>query len=665
MAKKSMDQLYEILIKIPLFKSIDSEAARLAIDILKTKHFKPEDVIIRQGEWQGELHIVKAGLVSVTVTDAEGRSVEAAQLGKGECFGEMSLLTGQPPSATVTAREETDTWVICQHDLMTLLGASPALMQNISHILSKRLSRMDARYRAGKLAETVVLYDLHSSTVGNLLCLNIAVSLARQTRRRVLFIELDENCDYVLPCIPECESLGEILEDRTLTHKHEAPVDRDNGFSGLRAIRGTSHLQACGLSYADILETLSLLDSIYDYILVHLTLGSAPVLWRILERANQVLALLRHEDFSKVSLLLDSLRSLPNAMEKVGVVVTEAPLNMTMRAAYSLGAQCDWRIEGILAQDEQIAHGSGSSPFVLMNANTALSQGIDRLSRGVAKMRVGLALGGGGAKGLAHIGVLKVLEEEGVPIDCVSGSSFGAFIGALYAMGYDSAQLCDTVPRILNPSALRSFLTASLLKLSLSSLLGGKGVERGLRDVFGETDFKDLRLPFAAVAVDLYSGSPITLKEGPLYLAVRASVSTPGIFSPLRLGNHYLVDGGILNPLPAQVAIDLGANIVIGIDLSNQAPLLAWPGEDGRGRKKQEPVASRNVIGILLRIVDIMQADISERSTEKPKVLISPRFGPHSSYDFVRRREQFVKAGEDAARETLPRLRTVLPWLVS
>jgi len=232
-------------------------------------------------------------------------------------------------------------------------------------------------------------------------------------------------------------------------------------------------------------------------------------------------------------------------------------------------------------------------------------------------------------------------------------------------MGYDSAQLYDTVPRILNPSALRSFLTASLLKLSLSSLLGGKGVERGLRGVFGETDFKDLRLPFAAVAVDLNSGSTITLKEGPVYLAVRASVSIPGIFSPLKLGNRYLVDGGILNPLPAQVTIDLGANIVIGIDLSNQAPLLAWPGESVRGKKQQEPVASRNVIGILLRIVDIMQADISERSTEKPKVLIRPRFGPHGSYDFVRRREQFVKAGEDAAREALPKLRTVLSWLVS
>jgi len=659
-----MDQLYEMLVRVPLFKSIDPEAARLAINILKTKHFEPEDVIIRQGEWQGELHIVKSGLVSVTVTDAEGRSVEAAQLGKGECFGEMSLLTGQPPSATVTAREETDTWVISHHDLMTLLGASPALLQNISHILSERLSRMDARYTAGKLAETVVLYDLNSGAVGNLLCLNIAVSLARQTRRRVLFVELDKTCDYVLPFIPECGSLADILEDRMLIRKHEAPVDHDNGFSGLRAIRGTPHLQVCDLSQADVLATLSLLESIYDYILVHQPLGTAPVLWRILERANLVLALLRYEDFSTVGLLLDSLRSLPNAMDKVGVVVTEVPPDVTMRAAYSLGARCGWRIEEILAQDERITHGLGSSPFVLVNANSALSQGIDRLSRGVAGMRVGLALGGGGAKGLAHIGVLKVLEEEGVPIDCVAGSSIGAVGGALYAMGYDSARLSDAVTRIFNPATRRAFLMASLLKLSLSSLLGGKGVERGLRDLFGETDFKDLRLPFAAVAVDLNSGSSITLKEGLVYLAVRASLSVPGIFPPFRLGNRYLVDGGILNPLPAQVAIDLGANIVIGIDLSNQAPLLAWPGEDMKGRKQQEPVASRNVIGILLRIVDIMQADISERSAEKPKVLIRPRFGPHGSYDFIHRHEQFVKAGEDAARETLPKLRSVLPWLV-
>jgi NTE family protein len=659
-----MDELNQILVRVPLFKSMDPEVARLAIDMLKTKHFNPKDVIIRQGEWHGELHIIKSGLVCVTVTDAEGRSIEAAQLGKGECFGDMSLLTGQPPSATIRAREETDTWVMSQQDLMILLGATPTLLQNLSHILSERLSRMDARYGAEKPAETVVLYDLHSSSVGNLLSLNIAVSLARQTRRRVLFIELDQSCDYVLPCVPECGSLAEILDDRMLIHKHEAPIDRENGFSGLRAIKGTSTLQASALSNADLLATLSLLESIYDYILVHLPLGSIPGLWGILERANLVLALLQHEDFSSAGLMLDSLRSLPNAMGKVGVVVTEAPHDMTMRSSHNLSARCGWSIKGLLSQDERIRHAPGGSPFVLMNANAPLSQGIDRLSRGVAGMRVGLALGGGGAKGLAHLGVLKVLEKEGVPIDYVAGSSFGAFIGALYAMGYDSAQLCDTVPRILNPSALRSFLTASLLKLSLSSLLGGKGVEQGLRGVFGTTDFNDLRLPFAAVAVDLNSGSPTTLKEGPVYLAVRASVSIPGIFAPLRLGNRYLVDGGILNPLPAQVAIDLGANIVIGIDLSNQAPLLAWPGEAVRGKKHQEPAAGRNVIGILLRIVDIMQADIGERSTEKPKVLIRPRFGPHSSYDFVRRREQFVKAGEDAAREALPQLRTVLPWLV-
>jgi NTE family protein len=660
-----MDQLHEILVKVPLFKSINTEVAQLAINILKKKHFKPQDIIIKQSEWQGELYIVKSGLVSVSMIDAEGRSVEAAQLGKGECFGEMSLLTGQPPPATVTALEETDTWVMSQQDLMMLLSASPVLMQNISHILSERLSRMDVRYRAEKLAETVVLYDLNSATVGNLLCLNIAVSLARQTHSRVLFIELDQNCNYVLPCIPECGSLADILEERTLIHKHEAPIDHANGFSGLRVIRRTSRLQDFDLSISDILAILSLLEPVYDYILVHLQVVNAPVLFRILERANTVLALLRYEDLSTVDRLLDSLRSLPNVMEKVGVVVTEAPLDFAMPAANALGPQYGWRIEGILARDEQITHHLGSSSFVLAKPNAPLSHSIDRLSRGIAKMRIGLALGGGGAKGLAHIGVLKVLEEEGIPIDLVSGSSFGAFIGALYAMGYDSVRLCDTVTRILNPSALRSFLTASLFKFSLTSLLGSRGVEKGLRGVFGQTDFKDLRLPFAAVAVDLNSGSPITLKDGPVYLAVRASVSIPGIFSPLRVGNRYLVDGGILHPLPAEVAIELGANIVIGVDLSNQTQLLAWPGEAVHGKKRQESVASRNVIGILLRIVDIMQNDISERSTEKPKVLIRPSFGPHSAYDFVRRREKFVMAGEDAAREVLPQLCNILPWLVS
>jgi NTE family protein len=171
-----------------------------------------------------------------------------------------------------------------------------------------------------------------------------------------------------------------------------------------------------------------------------------------------------------------------------------------------------------------------------------------------------------------------------------------------------------------------------------------------------------LRMPFAAVAVDLNTASQVVLTEGLVYLAVRASASIPGVFPPLRSGDQCLVDGGVLNPLPTDTVAALGADVVIGVDVSNPIPLSGWPGEDAKAAKDGQTAAPHHVVGILRRVVDVMQTDISQKGTEKAAVLIRPRFGPSGPYDF-HRQEQFAAAGEEAAREALPQLRTILPWL--
>ncbi len=655
----------EALTGLPLFKSLDPESAREAADRLQAKHFGVGEVILRQGEWQGELHIIKSGLVSVTATDARGVSVELNRLGRGECFGEMSLLTGQPPSATVTAIADTDTWVLSHQDFVALMAGCPALAQNVSRIVSERLSTMSGKYVARHLAQTLVLHDPDASLDGSIICYNIAVSLARQTRRKVLLVEPPRDADCVVPCSQGLGNLADLIEDKSLLRAHEAPLDGNNGWCGLRVVKLAAAQQVDRLQPADMLAILSLLGPIYDCILVRSSPGAdrARSLYEsIREHADRLFVLVRYAELNRAADQLKSFESPPNAGQNGGIVVTFSPTGMTMSAAQGLGAGLGWKIEGILPVDATLTDRPGDVLFVLSNPAAPLTEAVDRLSRRLAKISVGLALGGGGAKGLAHIGVLKALEEEGVPIDYLAGSSFGAFVGALYAMGYESDELKKVIPGILTPAALKTFLWSSLLKFSLASLLGGKGVERGLKGVFAERQFKDLRVPFAIVAVDLKAGSEVVLTEGPVYMAVRASVSIPGIFPPLRSGDHYLVDGGVLNPLPTGTVSALGSDVVIGVDVSNPVPLAAWPGEAAKAGKASETMAPRHVVGILRRVVDIMQVDISQKGTEKAAVLIRPRFGPSSPYDF-QRQEQFAVAGEKATREALPQLSTFLPWL--
>lgn len=666
-----MKSSYEVLTRLPLFESMDLESAKQATDMLRMKYFKAGDVILRQGGWQGELYIMSSGLVSVTLTDARGDSVELQRLGRGECFGEMALITGQPPSATVTAMADTDTWVLSQQDFVALITRCPPISRNVNRVLSERLSTTSGKYAARHLAQTMVLLDSHPGVEGSTICFNIAVSLARQTRRKVLLVELAQDSECVVPCSQGLGNLADLIKDKALLHTHEAPMNRDNGLCGLRMGRLASSQQANSLQPADVLAVLSMLEPLYDYMLILLSLGSDGLYRDVMEHADRLFALVRYRELSQANHRLDFLRALPNAGQRAGVVVIDSPRGTTMSAAQSLGAELQRGIEGILPGDTALMHTAFNPPFVLSNASSPLSQAIDRVSRRMGKISVGVALGGGGAKGLAHLGVLKALEENGVPIDYLSGCSFGALVGGLYAMGhdsselyamgYDSPELKRFVPGILRPAALMTSLWSSLLRFSFASLLGGERVEGVLRGVFGERQFRDLRMPFAAIAVDLKAGSEVVLTDGLLYLAVRASLSIPGIFPPLRSGDQYLVDGGVLNPLPIGTVSALGADVVIGVDVSNPMPLSAWPGGDAKAAKDKQTTVPRHAVGILSRVVDIMQIDKSQKGAEKAAVLIRPRFGPSGGYDF-HRQEQFAAAGEEAAKEALPQLRTFLPW---
>ncbi len=182
--------------------------------------------------------------------------------------------------------------------------------------------------------------------------------------------------------------------------------------------------------------------------------------------------------------------------------------------------------------------------------------------------RVGLALGGGVARGAAYVGVLSVLEREGIPIDCVTGSSAGALAGALYCAGIRSSQF---------EAVLTGFGWRRIARPAFSrrGLLTFDRMEQWLIATIGDVTFADLRLPFAVVATDLETGQPIVLREGKVAPAVRASCSMPGIIVPITIDGRVLVDGCIANSVPAAPARALGADYVIGVNLFGQGNLGA------------------------------------------------------------------------------------------
>ena len=295
--------------------------------------------------------------------------------------------------------------------------------------------------------------------------------------------------------------------------------------------------------------------------------------------------------------------------------------------------------------------------------------------------RIGLALGGGGAKGAAEVGVLKVLEEAGIQVDCIAGTSVGAIVGGLYAAGYSAKEL-ETMFQTQEWLSLLTDRKASLSNepfetvdgvtyifgfpvldrnSSIFGVMRGGRIEEVLDSMLsarGCAEFEGLRVPFRCVTADIRTAREVVLKEGPVCRAMRASMAIPGIFKPVRLGDRLLVDGGMLNNLPVDVCRKMGADIVIAIDLqqSEQKP------------RRQTDLSILSMVADYLGVSGILEWITNRPDIEKYNVnrreadiYIHPLLPDADASSFGNKNAaRMIQAGIDAARQQLPVLQQAL-----
>jgi NTE family protein len=257
-----------------------------------------------------------------------------------------------------------------------------------------------------------------------------------------------------------------------------------------------------------------------------------------------------------------------------------------------------------------------------------------------ARPRIGLALSGGAARGIAHVGVLRALAENAIPVDAIAGASAGALIGGCYAAGLSVAQL---------ESMARKFRWRHMGRISFSrlGLQSNKRMEKFLRANLPVTRFEDLRIPFAALATDLQSGTAVVLRDtGDLTFAIRASNCLPAFYVPVRdPAGRLLVDGGLVANLPISYTRDLGADIVIAVDV----------GADG-ARFMQRP---RTALGVLTQVFVAVERVVSNQEAAQADLIITPKVG-HIRWDETRRAEEFLKIGYETALESIASIRRLI-----
>ena len=663
----------------PLFRDLPPHEIASTLACLRLVSVPGGALILERDVWHGQFYIIASGQVSVLLRDEQHASAIAdtlvvAHLGPGECFGEMSLLTGEPPSATVRAEQDTWLWAMQQADFLTLPGTCPTLTRNMNTILSLRLARANRQIMLNRSAERIWLACLDGGRDGTRpersLAPHIADALAARSQKRVLLLELCPreaavgfhfavHAGQVRPSLLEC------AQDHTLLAAHRAPTVTSAGqhFAALSSLTPGSQSLDEHDAVPGLPTHLADLAAFYDYLLLVTTQDTPATLVRSIAQQSTRRMLLLPASMPEQG---KQLIALSGKQEPPALFVTHTPERPTIGIQDRYAAQLGHEVTRLLPANDALLTTCWERRQLLheVGVDTAgLALAVDFVARSIARQTIGIAFGGGGARGFAHLGVLEQLVTHGMPVDYIAACSSGIIAPGMYLLGKSFVESEEIFLHIQ-----RHIVRWHIPRTSLFS---NSGLKRILRELCGETRFEDLTTPFAMVAIDLSTRSGVVLDRGLLWQAGLASTALPGIFPPVLVGEHILMDAGMHDPVPVRLVRKMGADILIASELGGQEPpaltsATPWLEKTAavmQGQKAQGHLRSPMIGDVLMRTYDLAMATIGMHSIREADIVIRPKLHRVSLRQFSEGRK-FVVAGREAVEQSLPELQAFLPWVV-
>ena len=281
------------------------------------------------------------------------------------------------------------------------------------------------------------------------------------------------------------------------------------------------------------------------------------------------------------------------------------------------------------------------TPGAIESTSTGTSTAVPILIEPVVPLKVlnlGLALGSGAARGFAHVGVIQVLEEAGIQPDLVVGTSAGSLVAALYASGKNSTQL-----RRVAETMEEAEITDWMMPILNRGALRGEALARYVNTQVGGRLIEQMKIPLGIVATDLHNGEPMLFQRGNTGSAVRASSAVPAVFQPVKIGTREYVDGGLVSPVPVRQAREMGANVIIAVDISTDP----------------EGSPASDTFQILMQTFNIMGKSLNTVLLKDADVVVKPALMGVKSADFAARRKS-IEAGREAMLKAMPKLKQVL-----
>lgn len=631
--------------RVPLFQDLSGEDLERIALLLKPLSLPRGATVFQQGDPGDALYVVTSGQVRL-LTERQGRQVVTGFLGRGDVLGEHSVLTGDPQPVTARLESTSEFLVLSKKDFGAVLRGSPSIALQLSRTLSVRLLRETRGYDEAQALQPQLLTLLCGLDDADrtLLALSFAASLLEQSRKRVLLVDMGLRGGAL------AAALG--LEPKVVTEEMLHGLDLHDP----RLLESFVQVHPSGLGV--------------------LTVPAAVLGGRLFRSVFLFINLLReHSGFAVLCLggtLGDVEKAVLNEADRWLLAGADGSKDEFLRLRSELGRFVPepksllelWLGDG--SPDPgviRIPWSAGlraGSVFEAMSRHPRTRAAVERLSRRVAGLRVGLAMGTGAALGFSLVGVLKAFEKAGVPVDLVAGTSMGSVIGGLFALGLAPAEIERIVVGIDKAWVWENLFWD--LTVPRSGLFAGTTLLRFLRSYFGKKEFRDLELPYACVAADIETGAEVVLQDGPVAEAVRASCGIPLIFHPFEYRGRFLVDGGLVSPNPVRTLGQMGADILIAVNLTMPAGARKSNLRDRRSRLPlPEGWDSPHMMQVFFQMIYTMEYEIAKAAAPLAHITIHPDLSRFSWTELHRGRE-LIEAGERVTEEVLPKIKAMLPY---
>ncbi len=546
---------HPLLALIPLF-SLRRLIKQAALD-----EYPKGTVVYSQGEPCEAIYLVISGRCELRINSRHGSVVEAIY-GPGEALGAREFLSNEPYRSTVTVLTHSILMRIPAAELERIFASKPSVAGRFVHAVFGRARSLEAPSATSRVTGVEVGRNggRGKGKVGRLVCVSslsekgcgivaerLAGAVQRITRRSVLLVELSPR------------------EERFSLSSWPAIAERCNGLTGAFCLEEFIRETDAGLRELRVhvgleREETQLIPSIlshlglhFDYVIVHLHSGVlVPIAVECMVQSDLAYVLLRQasEELFAFKELLAQLKECSH-LRPVVYVDPAVPVYEFDEALRQMGRPVHEYVRGALPDDAA-------------GVTTAIELHLNRLAREIGQCRIGIALSSGGAKGLAHIGVIQVLEENGIEVDVIAGSSMGAYVGSIWAHGYTGEAMERLARELESRWGLLQIIDPVMPPRA--GFIRSRRVANRLRRSLGSARFSDLLRPLRVVATRLETMERVVFSSGEVVNAVEASIAIPGICVPVALDDELYIDGGIADPLPVDVLVEMGIERIIAVN---------------------------------------------------------------------------------------------------